>query len=72
MSRLINLELAELNLSEKEGYEYGCAMFEQLPDIYVDTSKDKSAPRSCIKYKFYHNEGKRGKNKEICQSEQKK
>ena len=26
---------------EKEGYEYGYAMFEQLPDIYVDSSKHK-------------------------------
>ena len=42
--RLINLELTELNSPEKEGYEYGYAIFEQLPDIYVDCSKCTSAP----------------------------
>ena len=38
------LELTELKLPEKEAYKYGHAMFEQLPDIYVDSSKHKQAP----------------------------
>ena len=37
VSVLINLDLTELN--SPEGYEYGYAVFEQLPDIYVDSSK---------------------------------
>ena len=43
LSRLTHLESTELNLTEKEGYEYGYAMFEQLPDVYVDSSKYESA-----------------------------
>ena len=38
---LVNLELTEMNPPEKEGYEYRYAMFEQLPYIYVDSSKHK-------------------------------
>ena len=36
---LINLELIEPNLSEN-GYKYG---HEQLPDIYVESSKSEAA-----------------------------
>ena len=36
---VINLELTELNSPEKEGYEYRYAIFEQLPDMYDDSSK---------------------------------
>ena len=32
-SRLIDLELTEMNLPEKGGYAYGYAIFEQLTDI---------------------------------------
>ena len=38
----------EPNLSEKEGYEYGNTMFEQLPDIYVDSNKYQSAPSADV------------------------
>ena len=44
LSMLVNLELTELNLPEKEGYEYGYTMFEKLPVICVDSSKHKPAP----------------------------
>ena len=43
LSRLINLELTESNLPEI-CYEYGYTMFEQLPDLYVDSSKHKPIP----------------------------
>ena len=39
---MINLELTEPNPPTKEGYQYGYAMFEWLPDIYVDSSKHKT------------------------------
>ena len=32
-----------VHLPEKEGYEYGYTMFEQLPDIYVDSSQHEPA-----------------------------
>ena len=41
LSRLIDGELTEPNVPGKESYEYGHAMFVQLPDIYVDSSRDK-------------------------------
>ena len=34
----------EPNSPEKEGYIYGYAMFEQLSDVYVDSSKHETAP----------------------------
>ena len=40
MSVLINLKLTEPS-PQKDGYEYGYTVFEQLPDIYVDSSKCK-------------------------------
>ena len=37
---------------EKEGYEYGYAMYKQLPDINVDSSKQELVLSACIiKYK---------------------
>ena len=39
LSRFINLELTEPNPLKKEGYKYGCAVLEQLPDIHDDSSK---------------------------------
>ena len=44
LSRLVDLDITELNLPEKEGYEYGCAIFEQLPGVYVDGSKHELTP----------------------------
>ena len=44
LSRLINLELTESNAPEKEGYEYGYAMFEQLLDDHVDSIKHEPVP----------------------------
>ena len=44
LSRLIYLELTEPNPSEKEGNKYGYAMFEQLPDIHVDSSTHNPVP----------------------------
>ena len=44
LSGLIDLELADLNLPEKEGYEYGYIIFKQVPDIYVDSCKHKPVP----------------------------
>ena len=44
MSWLINLELTEPNPAEKEGYEYGYAMFEHLPDVYVNSRKHEPVP----------------------------
>ena len=45
LSRLLDLELTEPHSPEKEGYkyEYGYAMFEQLLDIYHDSSKYEPA-----------------------------
>ena len=40
----MDFELTKPILPEKEGYEYGYAMFEQLPDIYVNGSKHEPAP----------------------------
>ena len=39
LSSLTNLELTEPNLPEKEGYENIYNIFEQLHDIYVDSSR---------------------------------
>ena len=39
LSRLADLALTEQYLPGKEGYKYGYTMFEQLHDIYVDSSK---------------------------------
>ena len=36
---LSSIELTEPNPPEKEGHEYGYAMFEQLVDIQIDSSK---------------------------------
>ena len=52
----MDLEFKEPNLPEKEGYKEEYVMFEQLPGIYVDSSKYKPAPCKGIKYKCYCNE----------------
>ena len=39
LSRLIDLNLTELNSPEMEGHNYGYATFELLPDINVSGSK---------------------------------
>ena len=39
MFRLIDLELRDPNIPGKKGYEYGYAIFEQLPNIHVVSSK---------------------------------
>ena len=39
LSRLMNLEITEPSILENEGHEYGYALFEQLPDIHVSSSK---------------------------------
>ena len=44
LSRLINLELTEFNQPEREANEYGYAMFEQLLDIQLNSSKHKPVP----------------------------
>ena len=44
LSRLINLELMELNFPEKESWEYGYGMFGQLPDRCGDSSEHGPAP----------------------------
>ena len=43
LAKLIDLKLMEMNSPEKEGYMYRCTMFEQLPDICVDSSKHEPA-----------------------------
>ena len=48
LSRIINLELTEPNLPERQGCEYEYVMFEQLPDIHADTKKHNPVPPACI------------------------
>ena len=43
LSKLINLEINEINLPEREDFEYRYAMFEQLQIVYVDSSKHEPA-----------------------------
>ena len=49
LSRLINFEFTESNPPEKEGYEYGYALFEHMPDIHFNSGKQKP----CTTHKYY-------------------
>ena len=42
--RFFNLDLTKPSPPEKGGFEYGYAMFEPMPDIYVDISKHTPIP----------------------------
>ena len=44
MSRLVDLKLMGPNLPKKEGHEYRSDMFEQIPDIYVDSCEHEPVP----------------------------
>ena len=51
LSKLFDLEFTEPNSPGKEGCMYGYAIFEQLPDIYVDSIKcEPTLTCSCIKH----------------------
>ena len=53
---LIDLALTKSNLPKKEGYVCGYAMFDQLPEMYVYSSKHEAALSANIKYRCYSDE----------------
>ena len=50
LSKLTNHQIIEPNPPEKEGYEYGYAMYEPLPDVHVNSSKHTPIPPAGISY----------------------